>query len=472
MSLTGIVAKNTFIQTTGRLIGSAFSLVAIALTARYLGTGGFGNYTTSVAFLQIFGILADLGLTLITVQIISEKDAPLKKNLDNIFTFRFLTALIFLGVAPAIAIFFPYPGIVKLGILAGAAAFFFNSINQVLIGLFQKELKMNRVAIAETANRFLFLILTSLAVFLKLNPATFLLAMSAGNFLNFLLLYIYARKITAISFDFDFSIWKKIIRRSWPIAAGIALNLIYLRADIFILSLLKPARDVGLYGAPYKILDFLTALPYIFMGLALPILTFAWSENNLERFKKAAQKSFDALMILATPMVIGGIILSQELMVAFAGKEFTGSGGVFKILLIALAAIFPTTFFTHAVIAINKQKIMLFGFGASAILSLAGYLIFIPPYSYVGAAWVTVFSECLVLFWSVAVVWHYAKFFPSLKVASRALAAGILMGWFIWAFPVKNIFILVPASAAVYSAFLFITKGIDIKMIREVISLK
>lgn len=472
MSLTRKVAKNTIFQMSGKAIGSMFAVFAVALITRYLGPDGFGSYTTILAFLQIFGILVDLGLTLVTVQMISEKDAPIKKYLDNIFTFRLITAFVFLAIAPLIVLFFPYSQIIKVGVLVGASAFFFNAVNQVLIGVFQKELKMDRVAIAEILNRLVFFILIVLAIVFKFNLVAFLVAMVIGNFINFFFLLLYTRKIIKISFDFDFLIWKKIIKRSWPIAVGIALNLIYLRADVFILSLLKPAEDVGFYGASYKIIDFLTALPFMFMGLVLPILTLTWSEKNLERFSKISQKSFDALILFTIPLVAGGIILAEPLMLLFAGDEFIKSGEILKILLLALGLIFPATFFTHAVIAIKKQKVMLWGFGVSAILSLVGYLIFIPKFSYFGAAWVTVFSELLILIFSILVVYKYTRVFPSFDITLKSLAASIVMAWLIFIIPIKNIFFLLPTGALFYFSILFILKGLTPKMIKDILSIK
>ncbi|NQU84009.1 MAG: flippase [Parcubacteria group bacterium] len=472
MSLTNKIAKNTIFQMSGKIFGSVFALIAIALITRYLGPEGFGIYATILAFLQIFGILVDLGLTLVTVQMISEKDAPIKQFLDNIFTFRVVTAFVFLSIAPLIVIFFPYPQIVKIGVMVGAAAFFFNALNQILICLFQKELKMGKVAWAEILNRLVFLILIATAIIFKFNLIAFVTAMVIGNFINFVALFIYSRRLIKISFKFEFNIWKKIILRSWPIAAGIALNLIYLRADIFILSLLKPAGDVGLYGAPYKIIDFLTALPYMFMGLALPILTLMWSEKNLPRFKRISQKSFDALMIFVVPVVLGGMVLAEPLMLLFAGKDFAGSGMILQILLIAVGLIFPTTLFTHAVIAIKKQKLMLWGFGISAILSLTGYLVFIPRYSYIGAAWVTVFSEGLILLFSMAVILKFTGFLPSSKITSKSLFASLVMASLVIVSPIQNLFFLIPAGALVYLVILFITKGVTREMIKSIASLR
>jgi O-antigen/teichoic acid export membrane protein len=472
MSLASKIAKNTLFQAFGKIFSSLCSLAAIALMTRYLGPGLFGEYSTSIAFLQIFGILVDLGLTLVTVQMISEKNANIKKTLDNIFTFRILSAFGFMALAPLAVIFFPYPEIVKTGVLVGAGAFFFNAVNQVLIGLFQKELKMERVAFAEIANRAIFLALTGIAIIFNFNLVAFLVAMAAGNFINFIILFVFAQKIVKINFDFDFSVWKEIFRRSWPIAAGIALNLIYLRADIFILSLYKSAEDVGFYSASYKIIDFLTAFPYMLLGLVLPVLTLAWSEKNSEQFKKISQKTLNFLNILALPMVAGGIILAKPLMILFAGQEFAESGNILQILLLALGMIFPATIFTHAIIAIGKQKSMLLGFGASAILTLIGYSVFIPRYSYFGAAWMTVFSEGLILLWSAGVVYKYSGFFPEFKSFKKSLSASIVMAWILWMLGIQNIILAIPVGAIIYFALLFAVNGINVKMIKEIISLK
>lgn len=472
MSLTQKIAKNTIFQMSGKIFGSTFALIAIALMTRYLGPEEFGKYTTVLAFLQIFGILVDLGLTLITVQMISEKGADIKQTLDNIFTFRLLTAFVFLGIAPMMVIFFPYPEIVKLGILIGATAFFFNAINQVLIGLFQKELKMQKVAIAEIFNRLVFLILISIAIFLKLNLLTFIVAMAIGNFVNFIVLFLYSRKIVRISLRVEKLIWKKIISRSWPIAAGIGLNLIYLRADMFLLSLLKPVSHVGFYGVSYKLIDALTSVPYVFIGLVLPSLTLAWSSNEKNQFRRIVQKSFDALILLIIPVVTGGIILAKPIIQLFAGVNFLESARPLQILMVALLLIFPTTLFTHIIIAIKKQKLMLWGFGTSALLSVAGYLIFIPRYSYIGAAWVTVFSEFLIFVFSGIIISKYIGFFPELKKLKKSLIGALVMSLVLLASPIKNIFFLILAGMLIYFVILYITKGITKGMIKEITSLR
>ena len=97
MSLSKKIAKNTIIQIIGKVLSTALGLFSLALITRYLGQSGYGDYTTVINFLTIFAVLADFGLTLVTVQMISGVPEGEKENkiLNNLFTFRLVTIVLF-----------------------------------------------------------------------------------------------------------------------------------------------------------------------------------------------------------------------------------------------------------------------------------------------------------------------------------------------------------------------------------------
>ena len=116
MKLSTKVAYNTIIQVISKIFATILGLIAVAIITRYLGQVGFGEYTTVVTFLSFFAILADLGLTLVTVQMISRPNIDQNKILGNLLALRLVSAVIFLAFAPLVAIFFPYSNIIKIGI--------------------------------------------------------------------------------------------------------------------------------------------------------------------------------------------------------------------------------------------------------------------------------------------------------------------------------------------------------------------
>jgi O-antigen/teichoic acid export membrane protein len=172
----------------------------------------------------------------------------------------------------------------------------------------------------------------------------------------------------------------------------------------------------------------------MFAGLILPIHTVAWLENNPAYFKNILQKSFDVMAILAVPLVIGAGFLAPPVMLFVAGHNFVESGLILQWLIFAVAAIFLGAMFSHAVIALDKQKKMIGFYIFTSVSSLIAYLIFIPRFSYFGAAGVTIYSEVLIAIFSAYCVYKYSRFRPGLITFFKSLLAGALMGALLYFF--------------------------------------
>ncbi len=480
MSLTRKIAHNTIVQAAGKIVGTVLGLLSISLITRYLGQEGFGQYTTIMTFLQFFGILVDFGLTLVTVQMISEPGADEPKVLSNIFTLRLVSAIIFLGLAPIAVLFFPYDPLIKKGVVVTVASFLFIALNQVMTGVFQRHLSMNRVAITEVLNRLVLLGLIWLTVAKDYGLLMVMLAVVISNAIQFILLYHFSQKFVSLKLSFDKGIWRRIFHLSWPMAITISLNLIYLKTDTIILSLVRSQAEVGIYGATYKVLEVLVTLPMMFAGLVLPVLTQAWSRQDLTRFRHVFQRAFDALSMLAIPLVIGTWMTSREVMVLVAGEPFAVSGQILNILILAAAVIFVGSLFGHAIVAINRQKNTIWAYGASALVSVIGYLIFIPTYSYFGAAWMTVFSEAFVTLGIIYVFWRTTKYFPNVAVWAKSLFSSVLMAGAIWLLGAYartpslgiNLLLAITIGSATYFLAMILVRGLSRDMVKEIVRLK
>ena len=162
------IAHNTIIQVFGKSLTVFFALIIFGLVARYLGQEGFGYFSTIYAFLAIFGILVDLGLQMTTTQMISDPKENEGQILSNALTLRLIASLIFLGLAPLVALLFPYPKIIKAGIAVAAIGFIFGSLTSTLTSLFQKRLTMHLVVIADVVAKAIYLIAVIFAVYFDL----------------------------------------------------------------------------------------------------------------------------------------------------------------------------------------------------------------------------------------------------------------------------------------------------------------
>ena len=93
--------------------------------------------------------------------------------------------------------------------------------------------------------------------------------------------------------------------------------------------------------------------------------------------RRENQKSFDLMVIIALPLIIGTQFTAKRIMILVAGQEFADSGPVLQILILAAGFIFLGCMFAHGVIAINKQKKIIGAYIFTAITAIIGYLIFI-----------------------------------------------------------------------------------------------
>ena len=471
MTLSAQVAYNTIIQIIGKAVATILGLAAIAVMARYLREIGFGQYTTIITFLSFFGIMADFGLTLITSQMISRPGNNQAVLLNNLFSLRLISAVFFLGLAPLAVLFFPYEPIIKLGVAVAVLSFFFTALNQILVGFFQKNLTMTVVAAAEVVSRTILLIGIIITAYLNLGLLSIMVATVVSSLASFIMHYWFSRRFIKISWQIDLNVWREIIKKSWPLGLTIFFNLIYLRADIFILSLLKSQTDVGLYGATYKVIDVLTALPFMFAGLILPILTAEWAGRNFLKFNLVLQKSFDTMIILAIPLIVGAQLTAAPLMLLIAGENFVQSGYILKILILAIGFIFVGCLLAHAVIALDKQKNIIGAYVFTAITSLIGYLIFIPRFSYYGAAWVTVYSELAIALFSLYIVVKHSQFRPNLTVILKSSAASLVMALSIYLLIDRlNLVAIIMLSGAIYLFCLYLFKGLAKEDFKDLIN--
>lgn len=475
MALSSKIALNTAIQVATKVISTLLSLAALALITRYLGSYGFGFYTTAITFVTFFSIAGDLGLTLVTTQLISHPGANQDKLLSNLFTFRVVTATAVLIFAPIVSIFLPYDAIVKQGISIACIAFFFILLNQVFVSLFQKELRADKMAYAEIISRVAMFTMTVIAALSGWGIIGILWAMAIANVMSFVLHYYFSKSYAIIRFAFDKKIWLDIIHRAWPFMITIVLNLVYLRTDVLFLSFLKNPVDVGLYGAAYKVIDVLVTIPFMIGGTVLPVLTKRWLAKEHLEYQRAWSKVFNATSILVWPIVVGGFVLATPIMVLVAGEDFLQSGIILKILIFAVGGVFFSAFFSYTMISFGEQKRMVWAYVFTALTSLILYFIFIPRFSYIGAAWVTVYSEAIMCLFAGFFVSRHKEIKINYSIFIKSFVAAAVMGVIVYYLPFKivtvfNLSLAVVIGAVVYGLVLWFSKVAKVQEVKELLN--
>jgi len=427
------IAYNVLVSSVSKILSTVLALISIAFITRYLGKEGFGNYATVLAFLSFFAAIADLGLYSMSTREISKVGADEKKIVGNVFALRIISAIAIALISPLIVYFFPYPAEVKLGIIIVAFSFIFSSGYQVLNGVFQKNLAMDKVAAAELVGKIIQVAIIILAVKMNLGFQWIVASLLFNMVLSFTMIYYWSKKYIHFKIQFDWRYWTSFLKESAPIGISALITFAYFKMDTIILSVMKTSADVGIYNVANKVLENITFFPAMIVGLIFPLM----SKNiftDKKAFNEIANKTLKVFVILVTPLMVGTLFLSQGIIRVIGGGEFAEAGIVLQILVFSLSMIFFGNFFNSILIAAHLQKNLMKILGFAAIINVSLNLFLIPKFSYFGAAYVSVLTEFLVVALGLYVAAKKINYWPKVEKIIEILFSGTLMGAFLYLF--------------------------------------
>lgn len=474
-SATKLVATNTAVQFVGKLVVMFLGLGTIALLTRYLGVAGFGQFTTIFAYVSFLSVFADFGFFAVLVTQLAKGQGDPKKIASNIMTLRALLGVAVYLVGFAVGFLLPYQDAVKLGIGIIAGAWFGQSVNQTLVGVFQVNQAMVKPVLADIVGKFAVLALVWFSIMFGLPFHMVLVSYLIGAFITLILNLYLVRAYVEVSLAYDGKYWREVIKLAAPMAAVLIFGFIYFKADTVILSLMKGPVDVGIYGVPYKLIEVLLVFPSIFMGTVLPFITRYLATSDA-RMAGAFAKASHFLILIGLPMVAVGMLLAKPLVAVLGGAQFTTAATVLvgsqtiaapiilQILLFAVFLSYLSHLTTYVVVAAGRQGSLVLPNILFAVCNIGLNVVAIPHYSYLAAAVITVFTELAVLAVSFGIIWlKIGRFVPDIRYIGRALLANAILVVAVYPLRHLSLPVVLLLAAAMYGllslGFKLITRG-------------
>lgn len=492
MSTARKVLGNTAIQVIGRFTTAAVSIIILKLISSYLGRAGYGDYTTVYEFLAFFAIIADFGIFQIAVKEMSAQPSKRREIFGNIFALRILLTLAAMSVAIGVAFLIPKYSdtAIPAGIAIAAVTTFLTITFGTLSSLLQVALRMQWNVLGLIVAKFAALgwMLFTIFRILPDDPARgffqLLVAGIIGGILQIIIVFFAARRVERISLRFDFPFWKEVLKKTLPYGAAILLATIYIRIDVILLSLMKGSEEVGLYGVAARILENLAVISIFFMNSSLPAITRLFRDNK-EKLKQLLQYAFDFLILIALPIVVGGITLAYPVIALVSSPEFLsdiangfyGSDIALQILLVAMLFAYLGNLFGFTLLAGNQQVKLLYVNAAAVIFNLVSNFLVIPIWGFRGAAATSVASQMFVCTLGFIFLWKMLQMRFKLGTAGKALLAALTMGGgVLFLQPIlfqifggnKSLLLLLPIGGLIYGAVLLATRAITPEMWRLV----
>ncbi len=400
-SLPRGIISGVFLSSAGRVFGTAVSVASTAIITRALSAAGggvasFGAYSSVLAAVAFVNIVADGGVYLAATKQISLANADKKNIYGNALRIRMVLSLGASAAALLLTWILPFSAEIKTGMAIGVLGGFFQLVSQLMMGIFQKEIKMAPPVAADVAGRLVQLLAVIAAARFSPNVAGFVGAFAAGAFITLILSVYYARRHVDFpllgSFRRDTA--RAIIAEGFPIGVLLILSLIFFKIDTLMLAALKGKTDAGIYSLPYKALESVLFFPAALGGLMMPLITAALASGRREA-GKIAKKAADIYLIVSLPASFLFFAAAPIVVEILGGREYAVSAGVMRILAAAVVPLFLGNLFGNAIIAAGRQRKLLWAYLFLALFNVGLNFLLIPPFSYNGAASATFLTELL-----------------------------------------------------------------------------
>jgi O-antigen/teichoic acid export membrane protein len=447
----GRVIRGGALRGAGHAAGILLGAGTSVLLLRYLGVEDFGLYGIVVALLGIVSAVTDAGLTAVgsrELAILPPAERP--ALLRNLVGLRITLTLAGVAVATGFALVAGYPEVVVAGTaIAGVGVVLVNTQATLMMPL-AIELRLGAITLIETLRHALTLVGVAVLVLAGASLLPFFGVQVAVGVVVLLLTPLLVVGVAGMRPVIERATARELLRESLPLAAALAMNIVYLRLLVILVSIQTDEVETGLFVTAFRIFEILLGIPTLVLAVALPLLAVAGAEDR-ERLRYALQQMTEAAVTASLLLVLVTVLLAEPAILLLGGEQYRDAVPILQVLAFALLGIFLSQVWTLGLVSLRRQRDVAVANAIALIFVLALGIVLIRAYSGLGGAAAAVATEgvlAVLIFWFLARADRAAL--PRLEFVPRPLAAGVA-GALVALLPLSP-WVVAPLAAIVFIA--------------------
>lgn len=457
--------------TVAYVVNLLLSLAAVPLVIRHLGPVGYGHFAAVTAIIFIVAGFTEAGLTSLGVREYSNRSkregALLLRNLIGL---RLTTTAVGVAATMAILAAAGSPSVVVLGLGVAGAGLMVRLMGDNYGIPLNVQLRLGWVALIGVAYQFTLCAGYVILVLVGAGVVPLLAVTIAASAVLLIGTAALVRKEVSIVPAFDLRVWRQLLRETLPFAAAAAVGIIYFREALVLMSFISSAKETGYYSAAFKIVEVLTAVPWILAASGLPILARA-ARDDSARLNYAVGKLFEVGLILGVWMSASTIVGAKLGIEVVAGAKFHPSIGVLEIQALAIVTSFIAAILGYALLSLKEYRRLLRANALAVVLVTLLSFILIPAYGARGAAIAPTVSEaCLGIAYAISLLRSSASLRLSLRVLPGLIVALAVSLAGCYLVPVSSELVRLIVLAALYFPLLYLLKVIPVEVVGALVS--
>lgn len=377
-----------------RILRMGCGLIVGVWVARYLGVQQFGILNYAVAFVAIFNPLATLGLDVVVVKRLVDRNESPQQILGTSFWMKSIAGCItWLLVILGIFLLRPNDPISIITVAILGASNIFQALDTIDLW-FQSQVRSKYSVLAKNvafiiANGIKIYLITTQAPLLAFVSLILLEAVLGG--LGLLLVY-KQQGYFIRSWQWNKSLAKDLIQESFPLILSGLTIMIYMRIDQIMLGQMIGDKAVGIYSAATRISEVWYFIPMAVSSSVMPAI-FKAKEISEELYYRRIGELNRGLVWLSIVVAIVMTFLSSPIILMLFGDGYVESANILSVHVWASVFVFTGVATSGWFIAENLTYLTLYRTLTGAVINVILNAILIPIYGGIGAAIATVIAQ-------------------------------------------------------------------------------
>ena len=365
------IAHAFAIQMICRALGMLASVVSVAMTARYLGPGRYGQLTIAAAFVGMWSSFTDLGFATVIVRRVSSGRGDLERlvRVNSGLALVYCVPLAALAAGSGLLVYRESDVRVMLVVLSGGLLI--QTMTTRFEPVFLATVRFSAVAISDITARLGTLAMVACLVAARSEVIWFAVAQLIPLTVQLLIQGAAAARHISVRPIFAPREAADLLRESLPLMGFMVVGLLYCRADGVILSLLSSHSEVGVYGLAFTIAFNTIFVSLIFLKSTLSTATELFA-RDVAAFVGFLRRSVELMYFVAVPIAVVGALLAGPLIGFFGDKAFVERGTpTLALLFVAMALRFVGGTLGQGLVAAHYQQVLLWLTIATLALNVA-----------------------------------------------------------------------------------------------------
>jgi O-antigen/teichoic acid export membrane protein len=410
-------------------IGEGSNLLVLALglfMARALGPVAFGDFGTAFAFVKLFQILPDFGMSYASTLDIARDRSLAGRLVGNLLGFQIALSLLTLALCMALAAGYSRALLWAIGILC--LDLIMKAVKSTLRWLLKGVERFGVESASLLIERGTLLAVGVAVLSLGFGLSGIVLTFAAVRTLDTLgtLAYVRAR-VLPLRLQADLPLWRELFFKGLPFAYAGAMVTLFFQVDQIMLWKIRGAAEAGWYRAPVQVLEGLALVPRVIGYAFIPAMA-VWHTTAPMSVTALYRRGVKYLLLVGLPIAVFGMLAAGPFMRLIAGAGYEDSAAAAQVLIPACVFMFLSNFAETTLACVDRWRAIVISSTLALVLNIGLNLVWIPQYGFVGASWATLATEAGYCALAVIALQRGGHSAPWLSLAWRPLIAAAAFG--------------------------------------------